>query len=304
MTRLKTRDVCHISSRLEEYDQQLLAGSGRTLLGIACHACGVDEIKIKHQMNAFTIQVVPITMGRGIISGFTQAVLAILTFLGFDARITENPDISGIAGSFESDSDAIMMADDHRFVGINLKNGFVTDNSEATGKVFAAALDLMARGIRNRRVLVLGCGPVGEAAANALLSFGARVTLHDIHISTALALKERIFSGQNIAVESDVDVALSHHEYVLEATPSANTIPDGRISSDMIVAAPGVPLGISKNGCHILGDRLIHDKLELGVAAMAISLLRVKKSFYGKNRAVSFEDNNLCCGTKNQLPYL
>ncbi len=287
MTRLKTSDICHISSRLEAYNQLLLAGTGRTLLGIACHACGVDEKKIKNRINSFVIHVVPITTGQGIISNFSETVTAILRFLGFNAMVSDTPDIAGVAKSFESQADAIMMADDQRFVGINLNNRLVVDNSEATGRVFASALDLMAKGIQNDKVLVLGCGPVGEAAAHRLLSFGAGLGLYDIDLSTAHSLKEKLSRGRgiepdietgietnriDIVVETSIVRAVSAYEYILEATPSADSIPHELISAHLHVAAPGVPLGISKRGCQMLKDRLIHDKLELGVAAMAISL--------------------------------
>ena len=62
--------------------------------------------------------------------------------------------------------------------------------------------------------------------------------------------------------------------YTLTATLGDfdKSYPDEMILDQMIVAAPGVPLGITKKGCQILENRLLHDKLELGVAGMAISL--------------------------------
>lgn len=276
MTRLKTNDICDIPSRLEQYNQDLLVKTGQTLLGIACHARGVDEIKIQHQVKSFNIHVVPITAGQGIITDFSAIVTAILTFLGFDAHLADQVDITGIARSFENHANAIMMADDHKFVGINLNKGAVVDNSEATGRVFAAALDLMAKGIRGRDVLVLGCGPVGEAAAQTLLSLGGKLALFDTNLSAALSLKERLLrfrADQKIRIEPDVIKAIPRYGYLLEATPAKGTIPAKLIGEHQLVAAPGVPLGISPRGCQVLKHRLIHDKLELGVAAMAISLL-------------------------------
>ncbi|MCD4720593.1 MAG: 3-methylornithyl-N6-L-lysine dehydrogenase PylD [Desulfobacula sp.] len=280
MTRLKTSDISNISSRLQTYNRELLIKTGRTLLGIACHAYGKDEIRIKHRIKSFSIHVVPVTAGQGIITDFSETVTAILQFLGFNALVSDKPDTSGVALAFENKADAIMMADDHRFVGINLKTRSVADNSEATGRVFAAALDLMAKEIKDREVLVLGCGPVGESAARTLLSSGAQVALCDIYLPAARLLKERLClypGGNKIVIEEDVNIALSSYRYIIEATPSADTIPDELISDHtqplLLVAAPGVPLGISNNGCKILKDRLIYDKLELGVAAMAIFLL-------------------------------
>ena len=276
MTRLKSNDISNIVSQLETYNQELLDITGRSLMGIACHAYGKDEIQIKQQIKIFSIHVVPITAGQGIITNFSETVSAILQFLGFNALVSDLSDTAGVVQAFEDKADALMMADDHSFVGLNLKTQCVTDNSKATGRVFASALDLMAKGIKNHKVLVQGCGPVGEAAARTLLSFGARVALFDIHISTAQSLKKNLFKypgGKDIVIENNLKTALLNHQYILEATPSTDTIPDELISDHMFVAAPGVPLGISHNGCNILKNRLIHDKLELGVAAMAISLV-------------------------------
>ena len=169
-----------------------------------------------------------------------------------------------------------MMSDDHRFVGLNLNNRRVADNSEATGRAFAAALDLMVKGLQGRDVLVLGCGPVGLSAARALLFFGARVTLYDRNASAAEGVKACLSSragGGDVVLEKDPAKALAMHRLILEATPEAGTIPDGSIFPDTFVAAPGVPLGVSASGREILRGRLVHDKLELGVAAMAVSLL-------------------------------
>jgi len=276
LTRLKTSDINNIPSRLETYNRELLSRTGRSLLGIACHAYGADEVQIRHRIGSFCIHVVPVTAGQGIITDFSETIAAILQFLGFNARVSDLPDASGVALAFENKANAIMMADDNRFVGINLNTRSVADNSRATGRVFAAALDLMAKGITDHKTLVLGCGPVGEAAAITLLSSGARVALCDTHLSAASLLKERLLAhpgGNKIVIEADINMALSNYQYIIEATPSANTIPDELISDRMVVAAPGVPLGVSKKGCRILENRLVHDKLELGVAGMAISLL-------------------------------
>ena len=279
MTRLKTSDICHIPSRLGRYNQELLSKTGRGLLGIACHAHGKDEIQMQAEIAAFTIQVVPITAGEGIISEFSETVAAILRFIGFNALISEQPDTNGVALAFESRAHALMMADDHRFVGINLDTRLVADNSRETGRVFAAALDLMGEGIKETQVLVLGCGPVGESAARTLLSFGARVSLSDIERSRARLLKQKLLDcpkrnnalNKNIRIEEGSD--FSPYPFIIEATPCAHTIPDKIIGDHLVISAPGVPAGVSKLGRQRLKERYLHDKLELGVAAMAIALL-------------------------------
>lgn len=276
MTRLKTSDIRNISSRLNQYDKNLRVVTGTSMLGIAAHAWGVEEKKVIDLAPSFSIHVVPVAAGQGVITNFSETVAAILKFLGFNALVTDQSDTSGLASAFEKNAHAVMMADDFRFVGINLHTNRVVDNSDATGRVFAAALDLMAGGIMDRDVLIVGCGPVGGAAAEAFLNFGARVALYDINVESALSLKKQL-SGQledpHIQIEEDISSALSRIPNILEASPSNNTIPDELILDYMLMTAPGVPLGVSEKGCEILDKHLVHDKLELGVAAMAVNLV-------------------------------
>ena len=215
---------------------------------------------------------VPITSGKGIISDFSTTVCAILQFLGFPAQVAEKSDLTGIALAYEKDANAIFMADDFRFVGLNLRTRFVADNSEATGRVFSAALDLMAKGIEDKDVLVLGCGPVGTAAIRFLFSCKAKVAIHDPSSSAVMSLQKIFQDTQEITIENDVGET-GKYNFIIDATPASNSAPDALIAENTFIAAPGVPLGISTRGCEILSDRLIHDKLELGVAAMAVSLL-------------------------------
>lgn len=215
---------------------------------------------------------VPITSGKGIINDFSTTVCAILRFLGFSAQVAEKSDIAGIALAYEKDAHAIFMADDFRFVGLNLRTRFVADNSEATGRIYSAVLDLMAKGLEGKDVLVLGCGPVGTAAIRFLFSCKAKVAVHD-PCSLAVTSLGKIFQDtQEILIENDVAEA-GKYKYIIDATPTSNSVPDALIAADTFIAAPGVPLGISTRGCEILGDRLIHDKLELGIAGMAVALL-------------------------------
>lgn len=276
MTRLKTTDICQISASLPQYNHYLFSLTGRSLLGIACHAWKFDENKIKALINTFSISVVPITAGMGMISGFSRTVCDILEFLGFPAVVTEQTDTAGIAQAFENNADSIMMADDDRFVGIDLDTRHLVDNIQATGNVFAAALDLMAGGICHQSVLVMGCGPVGAAAAQWLLESGAAVTLYDINPKAAQRLQEKLgsrFNSDAVGIIDQLSSSYFKHDHILEATPAADAIPDNLVSDHLRISAPGVPLGLSDTGCEQLKNRLVHDKLELGVAAMAVKLL-------------------------------
>ena len=244
--------------------------TGQTLLGIACHSYNVEEAVIIDRAKSFSFHVVPVTAGQGIIRNFSQTVCTILQFLGFTAEVTEKSDVTGIALAFEKGADAVFIADDLRFIGINLHTRSVVDNAQATGDIYSAALDLMADGIKGRDVLVLGCGPVGEAAACKLLSMGGRITLHDLDKLAAQDTKDKLSGLGNISVTESITDSDTTYLYIVDATPADNALPDKLLSGDTYVAAPGVPLGISAKGCDITKNRLIHDKLELGVAAMAV----------------------------------
>jgi 3-methylornithyl-N6-L-lysine dehydrogenase len=275
MTRLQPDDICHITPNLADYSRELEKKTGRSLLGIACHACNLDEGQYKARLQDKQICVVPVTAGLGIISRFSDTVAAILTFLGCRAKVADLTDVSGVAQAFASGYDAIMMADDNRFVAIDLHTRQVIDNADATGRGFAAALDLMAGGIRGRDVLVLGCGPVGASGAGLLASKGARTALLDKDRQTAIQVKKilsDLYRTVDITIAADLETALSYHRFILEATPCADTIAGTMLSPEMRVAAPGVPLGVSAEAAAMLEPHLVHDTLEIGVAVMAASL--------------------------------
>jgi len=274
LTRLKHDDIRSIATALEDYDRALRSKTGRTLRGIACRCCNISESLFIRRASSFTLSVVPVTAGAGIITSFSDTLCAILRHLGFSAKVTGQTDTAGLAEALENQADGIFMADDNRFIAFNTLTRAVADNSEATGRVFATALDLMTEGgSREKDVLVLGCGPVGRAAALKLLELGARVSLFDIAPEKAWLLRDSSGEKSKIQIMQSIDEALGSHRLIVDATPTAGSIPDSYLTDTTIVSAPGVPLGLSSDAAKRLGARLIHDKLELGVAAMAASLL-------------------------------
>ena len=87
--------------------------------------------------------IVPISSGEGIISGFSQLLFEI--------------------------SDILLWAYDDTFLAKNIKQHFTSENGWATGLGFAVALDLLASIHRyEKKVVVLGAGPVGRSAAQYL----------------------------------------------------------------------------------------------------------------------------------------
>ena len=57
----------------------------------------------------------------------------------------------------------------------------------------------------------------------------------------------------------------------VEATDAAGIINAVDISPQTFIAAPGVPLGLSRDAQYKCSDRLIHDPLQIGVATMVLN---------------------------------
>jgi 3-methylornithyl-N6-L-lysine dehydrogenase len=282
MTRLKTHDIEDIPEGLPEFDAGLTEKTGHSLLEMACHAAGVEKSAVRPLITASKIGVVPMTCGQGIISGFSQVVEAIVRHLGFDAFTTRYTDVAGMAEAALENPDILMMADDNRFIALVLKSPLVIDNGMATGKGFAAGLDLMAGGLRGERALVIGCGPVGRGAALGLIHFGAGVSVYDMDSRFSQALSEDLRRNFNAKVEvaDSLGKALGSHRFIVEATNGADVIDDGDLQADSLVAAPGMPLGLTDAACE-KANRVLHDPLQIGVATMAVMAL----AGAGKTRA-------------------
>jgi pyrrolysine biosynthesis protein PylD len=311
MTRLQPQDILRISSQLQTYDLNLLEKTGKNLLGIASHACGINEEQLTQIRDIVRVAVIPITIGKGLISGFSNTVKAILEHIGFRAFVTEKEDVQGISQAFEKKADIIFLADDLRFVSISVKEGIVVDNSDATARGYVAGLDLMAGGIEGRAVLVMGCGPVGRSTAKALIERGAQVAVYDILLEKSEELAKTMthprgcpkmqknaqiwnstegrgepgvpssfcdsHSGGNpvrVIHDKEIAEALSTYSYIVEATHAAEVIDEEIISAQTCIVAPGVPLGVTQTALERLKGRLLHDKLEIGVATMAIEALK------------------------------
>ncbi len=175
MTRLTPENIDTLSNQIADFDEELLLQTGQDMLGIACHGAGISKKTIQNSIKGLNIAAVTLSSGLGQIRGFAQTIGDILTHIGFNAFVPGETDAAGFARAIEKETDIIFMADDNRYIAVNLKKCRLIDNAGATGNIFAAALDLMARGLKGQRVLVIGCGPVGIAAADTLISFGAHV---------------------------------------------------------------------------------------------------------------------------------
>jgi pyrrolysine biosynthesis protein PylD len=270
VTRLTTADIQTIADDLVDYDADLVAGTGHSLRGIACRAAGISEAQFDKTIGNLMVAVIPITSGEGLIGKFCDAVKSISCHLGANTFITQATDVAGLAEAFEKKTDIVLMSDDDRFIALHAQRCRLIDNADATGNGYVAGLNLMTGGLKNRDVLVVGCGPVGLGAVESLIRIGARVSVYDIDLSNSQNLAAKIKSAfdSDILIENDLETALSEHRLIVDASPATDIIKEHHIAPDTYISAPGVPLGLSDQAGLKISNRLLHDPLQIGVATM------------------------------------
>jgi pyrrolysine biosynthesis protein PylD len=291
MTRLKEADVRPIVPNLAAYDAHLKRMTGATLRQIACKAAGVREELIVGALDQIRIAAVPISSGLGVISGFSSTVATIVHHLGFEAGVTRSCDVAGIVEGSEGGAQILMLADDHRFVAITPGQEGVVDNTPATALGFVAGLELMKGGLSGESVLMLGCGPLGVAAAKALLERGAKVALCDTEKGRAAAalgeLGGKLGSGASDRIWTDATplTALQRYEVLFDATNEGSFIEAAHLTPHSMVAAPGVPCGLTPEAVDAHRDRILHDALEIGTATMVVQAAAKLVTGTGNGRA-------------------
>lgn len=269
MTRLREDDICHISHRMQVYNQELIKKVGGGLDIIAAHAAETDLAVIEKNRVKEVVGIVPITTGDGIIGGFSKTIESIFSFLGVKCFVTEQTDVAGMAEAATKGATMLFIADDITCSLIHMRTGSVADNSVCTGKGFAAALMMKIGDLKGKSITVLGAGPVGTGAVNALVAHGADVVVYDILPEKTAQFKHH----PHVKIADSLDSALRQSKIYFEATTTAHTITAEYVNDDVTIAAPGVPLGVDEVSVEKYEDNIIHDVLEIGVASMLFTIL-------------------------------
>jgi pyrrolysine biosynthesis protein PylD len=270
MTRLTPDDVAGIPRGIAAHDRELKETVGGSLMDIARLASGHGG-DLRAALKGQRCIAIPITSGRGVILGFSEAVAAILSHLGMDASVSPEPDVGGFTHALREGCMAFA-ADDEVFAGMNLRTGALTLNHDATGRAYAAALEIRAGGLEGKPVALVGAGKVGASATTYLCARGAKVFAYDIAAGKAQALA-RAFP-EKVRPCASMGECLGKARLVLLAAPGRGFIP-ARMVRGRVFSAPAVPVGLSKSAYDELGENcLIHDPIEIGVAAMAADLVK------------------------------
>lgn len=267
MTRLTEADVTTLTEELTTVEERLREATGMGLRDLALRAVTDEERCV--QLHGARAAAVPVSSGQGVIPGFSACVVATLLHLGCDAWMTAQPDVSGIQAAVAAGAEVLFLADDHRFIALNVTKGCSVDDDPATADGYVTALEAAAGGLRGREVLVLGLGPVGRAAVRRLTAHGAAVVVAEPD-------EERIEAAQAVGLAFErvsLPDGLARCDLFFDASPAGGVIDAGDLRPGATAAVPGMPSAFTEAAQAVLGVRHIHEPLALGVAVMAARAL-------------------------------
>jgi pyrrolysine biosynthesis protein PylD len=267
MTRLTESDVRTLAAELVVVEDRLREATGLGLRDLALRTATDGDICV--QLHGARVASVPVSSGEGVIGGFSACVVATLLHLGCDAWVTTQPDVRGVQAAVAAGAEVLFLADDRRFIALNITKGRSVDDDPATADGYVTALEAAAGGLEGREVLVLGLGPVGRAAVRRLAARGAVVL-------AAEPDDERMTAAREVGLEfeaSSLADGLARCDLIFDASPAAGVIDAGDIRPQTVAAVPGMPSAFTDAAQEALGVRHMHEPLAIGVAVMAARAL-------------------------------
>ncbi|MGN1044952.1 MAG: 3-methylornithyl-N6-L-lysine dehydrogenase PylD [Candidatus Methanomethylophilaceae archaeon] len=259
MTRL-TPEMIKDVPMTDTLEGQLMDTLGIGLLGLSAMTAGLPAERMG--MSGLTAAVIPITSGEGVIGGFSESIKAVLDSMGIQTYMTRTSDVAGFYDAMKDGPDMIFMADDDQFVAYNTKAAKCVDNTEGTARGYLQALRLAAGGLKNRTVLIVGCGRIGTFAASILSNECETVNVVDIDRSRSARL-ESMYG--NVHAYTDTETAVRENTLILNASPGH--IDTEWIAPGSIIASPGVPNPFGEEARR--KALIVHDPLAIGVGSMA-----------------------------------
>lgn len=262
MTRLIEDWIKSIGMSMKDYEFDLMKKTGLSLTALASSASEVPIDKLIITAQNTKVGVIPFTAGLGVIGSFAESVATVCRSMNFNAFVTTETDASGIYEACLRGAEVLFMADDHRFIALNIKTGVVAENSHATAKGFISALRSAAGGLKDKQVLVIGGGVVGQEALHILKVLGAKPVGYDNNPQVLSDMAENGYATiHNVS-------QIAEYPLVFDASSSGDWIESGMLHPDALISAPGVPLSLNQEAYERHGERLIHDCLPIGVATM------------------------------------
>lgn len=257
MTRLRTEWIEDISERMSSYNETLKQRTGVDLSELMSISFKLRDDTVYNEKMHRKVFVVPITQGEGLINKFSDSVAAVINSMGFEASVTEKTDVDGVYEATLKGADIIFMADDIRYMALNIKNGKKGENNYCTALGYVDILFQMAKHrdktIGKEEIVILGYGNLGKEAEKILLDRGYKPKMYDKLESI----------GQSIKLEE-----VKNYPYVLDFTDEGNWLDIDKLNTDALYASPGVPISLTNKAIKKLKDRAVYDVLEIGTAVM------------------------------------
>jgi 3-methylornithyl-N6-L-lysine dehydrogenase len=269
MTRLITEWIKDLENTAFGWNEQLISMTGCGYNKLAASVSGLSEEQQAEAFSEYKVAVVPITSGLGEIESFPQSVAAITSAMGFNSFVTSATDVDGIWEAKRLGADVLFMADDNRYIALNMRNGRIGDNNEATGKGYAQLLLEFAEAeCAGRRLpesgntAVLGFGIIGRTMTAYLMEKGIVPAVYDKDPGR----REDVLS---MGAEWIDDAAeLRKYSYILDGTSEGGWLSSEMLADDVLIAAPGIPFSLDDKSSRKLEGRYLHDMLEIGTAVM------------------------------------
>ena len=290
MTRLTDGFIGDMGKNLGVYDAELRAKTGMDLKTLAFCSVG-GNVPPESVVKSCKAAVVRISTGLGVIGTFAESVAAVIRHMGGSVSVPESCDVSGIHEAAAGGAKVLFMADDDRFIALNVKTGAVAENDIAVAAGYVTALSGMAGGLSGKEVTLLGFGRLGRRILGSLINKGAYVNVYDRDSGKTLVLSDGMVkesseaeSGDGICGEIGYNGCEGKAKVLLEtprplsglvvdATSEGNYLGINDLAAGVRIAAPGIPLSLDGEAYEAHKKNIIHDPLEIGVAVMLAQLL-------------------------------
>lgn len=262
MTRLKKEWIQDIGDKISEQNDFLRKYAGMDYLDVASAVSGCERRELLNAAKQYQVSVVPITSGLGVIDTFSESVASIAAAMGFRAKVTKGTDVDGMYEAHQTGADIVFMADDNRFIAVNLRNSHVGENNDATAKGFVEVLDRKAGGLSGKGVLILGYGVIGQKAGDVLKKKKALITVFDREF------KRRAQAAADGFEVIDDSNCIREYSHIVDATSEGGWLKGDDLNHNFMGVMPGVPLSLDADAQSRYRGQFIHNNLEIGTAGM------------------------------------
>jgi len=274
MTRLKADWISTMADEMSASENALINRVGMNYRQLAAKTAEMTNREFDEKTKDLKVAVVTFTSGLGEIGSFAESVQGIINKMGIPTYVTETTDVEGIFEAHEKGADIVFMADDDRFLALNLNKHKVGENNIGTAKGFVVALEgamkieMEKTGVEtespflNKEILIIGCGTVGKQMIETVKNKGGIPVCWDTDSKALDSLKK-----ENIKVlQSTSDI--KEYKYILDASSSGNWMDIGMLHPDSLYVSPGVPLSLTTEVQRAKENQMVHDLLQIGTAAM------------------------------------